>query len=113
MDEIEDWFPRNSESVLAAKTRADNFKKYIFDYIDSNSERFPLQKSPKDPKIAVVTHSMFTKILTTQDQYWDEEFKSSPEDAQVMPCNRVSSLLMNCEFKALNRNLYRLVRHIK
>ena len=47
---------------MNAKQRADQFKKQIFKY----SAEYP------DEKIAVVSHSMFMKVLTSKDEYWEK-----------------------------------------
>ena len=89
---------------MSVRERGLEFKDEIFKYVDS--EAFKEKYADiKDPKIAVVAHSMFLKILTSQDSYWtDGTFIAEPNEAQVVPGNEYSTLMMNCEFAPLMRS---------
>ena len=94
---MEDTFPLDQESVSNAKNRADAFKQEVFEYIQ-NANQFD---TSNDAKIAVVSHSMFMKILTSKDKYWQEVFPQQEEGKKMMPSNDYSTLMMNCEFQPL------------
>jgi hypothetical protein len=64
LNTMEDTFPQHQESVWNAKERADKFKHQIFEIV---------QVDPNE-KIAVVSHSMFMKILTSKDEFWTNHF---------------------------------------
>ena len=66
---FEDTFPANQENVLSVRQRGLEVKDEVFEYVDS--EEFSKKyEGVEDPKIAVVAHSMFLKILTSKDSYW-------------------------------------------
>ena len=77
---IEDTFPTQQDSVLNIKQKADKFKADIFNYVDSKKHLFP-GTAKEDPKIGVVSHSMFMKVLTAKDEYWEKVFQKEPEEA--------------------------------
>jgi len=68
--------------------------------------KFPA-KGANAPKIAVVSHAMFLKVLTSKEEYWSEKFVNTPDEAQKMPDEDHSTLMMNCEIKALKDNIIR------
>ena len=88
LDHMEDTFPQNQEGVMNAKRRADQFKKEIFEYSSKNPSE----------KIAVISHSMFMKVLTSKDEYWE---KILDINDPKMPEGDYSHLMMNCEFQPL------------
>ena len=67
------------ESILNVKKRADDFKDQIFDYTKFKRDLYG-KNSKISPKIAVVSHSMFLKIITSRDEYWESQFVEKPEE---------------------------------
>lgn len=67
LEHMEDTFPQHQEHMVYVKQRADTFKKQILEYASK-------ELTEENSKIAVVSHSMFMKVLTSKDVYWADHF---------------------------------------
>ena len=91
VDLLEDDFPQNTEPVTDSKQRCDAFRQLAVKRAE---------ELPEGQKLAIVAHSMFFKLMTATSEYW-AEFTAEPVEKQEMPSNAQSTLLMNCEMRAL------------
>ena len=69
LEHMEDTYPEQQESVSNVKKRVDMFREKVTEYIQ-----------PGNQKTAIVTHSMFLKVLLTKPEYWE-----NPENENILP----------------------------
>ena len=80
---IEDIYPTDVETVESVYRRSLRLKEDIREYCEEN----------KEGKMGLVSHSVFLRIYTCDDDYWKDE-----KNINVMPPFEKYKSLRNCEF---------------
>jgi len=85
---VNDTFPAAIESIENVKMRCDAYQKFMQEFIKTQDVGANVDQG----KIAMVTHSMFLRIYTTEDVYWTRDYPSQPN-----PLPHQYHTMMNCE----------------
>ena len=92
VDIINSQFPDRLETILNIKQRGDSFRNKLIKELQESKE---FQIDSEGSKIGVVGHSVFFKVYTADEIYWEDIFDE--ETNNKYPCDQHSLTMMNCE----------------
>ena len=94
IDTLREMFPMEQETIEFTSHRAIAAKQEMFDYVKSDKK---FGNGMDDGKLAIVGHSMFFKLLTTKEEYWNTIFRDPTHPMNgMLPNADYSFFLLNC-----------------
>ena len=82
---------------MEVKSRVDLFRKDLCLFLDQAKKNGDVDYNTQanGSKVCIVGHSMFLRVFTTEEAYWNDIYNS--ETYNKFPPDNMCHLLMNCE----------------